>query len=66
MERDGETVESINVPYFELLENELDARVLEQIIATNLGRNAVDDREAFSLVLGSNSCAASQESLAGD
>jgi len=38
----------------------------EQIIATNLGRNAVDDEEAFTLELGPNNCAASQESLAGD
>jgi glyoxylase-like metal-dependent hydrolase (beta-lactamase superfamily II)/rhodanese-related sulfurtransferase len=38
----------------------------EDIIATNLGRNAVDDDEAFTLELGPNNCAASQESLAGD
>ena len=38
----------------------------EDIIATNLGRNAVDDDEAFALELGPNNCAASQESLAGD
>jgi glyoxylase-like metal-dependent hydrolase (beta-lactamase superfamily II) len=38
----------------------------EDIIATNLGRNAVDDEEAFTLELGPNNCAASQESLAGD
>ncbi|WP_144906453.1 MBL fold metallo-hydrolase [Halobellus captivus] len=38
----------------------------EEIIATNLGQNAVDDDEAFSLELGPNNCAASQESLAGD
>jgi glyoxylase-like metal-dependent hydrolase (beta-lactamase superfamily II)/rhodanese-related sulfurtransferase len=38
----------------------------EDIIATNLGRNAVDDDEAFRLELGPNNCAASQESLAGD
>jgi hypothetical protein len=38
----------------------------EQIIATNLGQNAVDDEEAFTLELGPNNCAASQESLAGD
>ena len=38
----------------------------EEIIATNLGQNAVDDAEAFTLELGPNNCAASQESLAGD
>ena len=38
----------------------------EDIIATNLGRNAVDDDEAFALELGPNNCAASRESLAGD
>jgi len=38
----------------------------EDIIAANLGRNAVDDDEAFTLELGPNNCAASQESLAGD
>ncbi|ELZ51537.1 fused rhodanese domain-containing protein/hydrolase [Halorubrum coriense DSM 10284] len=38
----------------------------EEIIATNLGQNAVDDDEAFTLELGPNNCAASQESLAGD
>ncbi len=38
----------------------------EEIIATNLGQNAVDDNEAFALELGPNNCAASQESLAGD
>ena len=38
----------------------------EDIIATNLGQHAVDDDEAFSLELGPNNCAASQESLAGD
>jgi glyoxylase-like metal-dependent hydrolase (beta-lactamase superfamily II) len=38
----------------------------EDIIATNLGQNAVDDAEAFTLELGPNNCAASQESLAGD
>jgi len=38
----------------------------EDIIATNLGQNAVDDEEAFTLELGPNNCAASQESLAGD
>jgi glyoxylase-like metal-dependent hydrolase (beta-lactamase superfamily II) len=36
------------------------------IIATNLGQNTVDDEEAFTLELGPNNCAASQESLAGD
>ncbi|RKS78061.1 glyoxylase-like metal-dependent hydrolase (beta-lactamase superfamily II) [Haloarcula quadrata] len=38
----------------------------ENIIATNLGQNTVDDEEAFTLELGPNNCAASQESLAGD
>jgi len=38
----------------------------EKIIATNLGQKAVDDEEAFTLELGPNNCAASQESLAGD
>ncbi|SFH05893.1 Glyoxylase, beta-lactamase superfamily II [Halopelagius inordinatus] len=38
----------------------------EDIIATNLGQNAVDDDEAFTLELGPNNCAASQDSLAGD
>jgi glyoxylase-like metal-dependent hydrolase (beta-lactamase superfamily II) len=38
----------------------------EDIIAANLGQNAVDDEEAFTLELGPNNCAASRESLAGD
>ncbi len=38
----------------------------EDIIATNLGQNVVDDEEAFTLELGPNNCAASQDSLAGD
>jgi glyoxylase-like metal-dependent hydrolase (beta-lactamase superfamily II)/rhodanese-related sulfurtransferase len=38
----------------------------EDIIATNLGQHAVDDEEAFTLELGPNNCAASQDSLAGD
>ena len=38
----------------------------EDIIATNLGQQAVDDEEAFTLELGPNNCAASQDSLAGD
>jgi glyoxylase-like metal-dependent hydrolase (beta-lactamase superfamily II) len=38
----------------------------EDIIATNLGQNSVDDDEAFTLELGPNNCAASQESLAGN
>ena len=38
----------------------------EDIIATNLGQNSVDDEEAFTLELGPNNCAASQDSLAGD
>ena len=36
------------------------------IIETNLGQQTVDDEEAFSLELGPNNCAASQESMAGD
>ncbi|MDZ7730566.1 MAG: MBL fold metallo-hydrolase [Natrialbaceae archaeon] len=38
----------------------------EEIIATNLGQETVDDEAAFELELGPNNCAASQESLAGD
>ncbi|ERH06804.1 MAG: Zn-dependent hydrolase [Halonotius sp. J07HN4] len=38
----------------------------EDIIATNLGQQTADDEEAFSLELGPNNCAASQESMAGD
>ena len=38
----------------------------EDIIATNLGQNAVDDEEAFTLELGPNNCAASQDALTGD
>ncbi|MFC4249011.1 MBL fold metallo-hydrolase, partial [Natribaculum luteum] len=39
----------------------------ETIIPTNLGQNVVDDDdEAFSLELGPNNCAASQEALTGD
>jgi len=38
----------------------------EDIIATNLGQNWIDDEEAFTLELGPNNCAASQDSLAGD
>ncbi|MEF8852225.1 MAG: MBL fold metallo-hydrolase, partial [Haloarculaceae archaeon] len=37
----------------------------EDIIATNLGQTEVDDEAAFTLELGPNNCAASQESLAG-
>ncbi|MFC7095857.1 MBL fold metallo-hydrolase [Halobaculum marinum] len=36
------------------------------IIATNLGQQTADDDEAFTLELGPNNCAASQESLADD
>jgi glyoxylase-like metal-dependent hydrolase (beta-lactamase superfamily II) len=36
------------------------------IIATNLGQQTADDEEAFTLELGPNNCAASQESLADD
>ncbi len=38
----------------------------EDIIATNLGQRTADDEEAFTLELGPNNCAASQESLADD
>jgi glyoxylase-like metal-dependent hydrolase (beta-lactamase superfamily II) len=38
----------------------------EDIIATNLGQRAVDDEEAFTLELGPNNCAASQDALTSD
>ena len=38
----------------------------EEIIAANLGRNEVDDEEAFTLELGPNNCAASQDALTSD
>jgi len=38
----------------------------EEIIATNLGQNAIDDDEAFTLELGPNNCAASQDALTSD
>jgi glyoxylase-like metal-dependent hydrolase (beta-lactamase superfamily II)/rhodanese-related sulfurtransferase len=38
----------------------------EDIIATNLGQQVVDDDEAFELELGPNNCAASQDALTGD
>jgi hypothetical protein len=38
----------------------------EEIIATNLGQQEADDETAFTLELGPNNCAASQESLADD
>ena len=38
----------------------------EDIIATNLGQNVVDDDEAFTLELGPNNCAASQNALTSD
>ena len=38
----------------------------ERIIATNLGQEAVDDEEAFTLELGPNNCAASQDALTSD
>ena len=38
----------------------------EDIIATNLGENEVDDEEAFELELGPNNCAASQDALTSD
>ncbi len=38
----------------------------EEIIATNLGQNGIDDDKAFTLELGPNNCAASQDGLTGD
>lgn len=38
----------------------------EEIIATNLGKRDTDDEEAFTLELGPNNCAASEDALAGD
>ncbi len=38
----------------------------EAVIAANLGRNPVDDDEAFTLELGPNNCAASQDALTSD
>ncbi|MEF8814272.1 MAG: MBL fold metallo-hydrolase [Halovenus sp.] len=38
----------------------------EEIIATNLGQTDVDDDKAFTLELGPNNCAASQDALTGD
>jgi glyoxylase-like metal-dependent hydrolase (beta-lactamase superfamily II)/rhodanese-related sulfurtransferase len=38
----------------------------EDIIATNLGQRETSEEEAFTLELGPNNCAASQESLTGD
>jgi len=38
----------------------------EDIIATNLGQNDVGDDEAFTLELGPNNCAASQDALTSD
>ncbi|MFC6722492.1 MBL fold metallo-hydrolase [Halobacteriaceae archaeon SHR40] len=38
----------------------------EEIIATNLGQNTVDDEKAFTLELGPNNCAASQDALTSD
>ncbi|GAB7009404.1 MBL fold metallo-hydrolase [Halorubrum trueperi] len=38
----------------------------EDIIATNLGQNPIDDDEAFTLELGPNNCAASQDALTSD
>ncbi|MDG5776534.1 MBL fold metallo-hydrolase [Haloarculaceae archaeon H-GB2-1] len=38
----------------------------EDIIATNLGQRDTDEEEAFTLELGPNNCAASQESMAND
>lgn len=38
----------------------------EEIIATNLGQEQIDDDEAFTLELGPNNCAASQDALTSD
>ncbi len=38
----------------------------EEVIETNLGRNEIDDEEAFTLELGPNNCAASQDALTSD
>jgi len=38
----------------------------EEIIATNLGQQDVDDDRAFELELGPNNCAATQEAMTGD
>ncbi|CAI48581.1 rhodanese domain protein / beta-lactamase domain protein [Natronomonas pharaonis DSM 2160] len=38
----------------------------EDIIETNLGQREIDDEEAFTLELGPNNCAASQDALTGD
>ncbi|WP_254829977.1 MBL fold metallo-hydrolase [Haloglomus salinum] len=38
----------------------------EDIIATNLGQQEADDEEAFTLELGPNNCAASQDALTSD
>ena len=38
----------------------------EEIIATNLGQNEIDDNDAFELELGPNNCAASQDALTGE
>lgn len=38
----------------------------EEIIATNLGQNDIDDEKAFTLELGPNNCAASQDALTSD
>jgi len=36
------------------------------IIGTNLGQQSVDDEEAFTLELGPNNCAASQNAMTSD
>jgi len=70
----GELVEEMNAltmdedEFVDLILSDMPPRPAnyEDIIATNLGQNAVDDEEAFTLELGPNNCAASQDSLAGD
>jgi len=67
--RDGMDALSMDVEDFvELILADMPPRPAnyEEIIATNLGQNRIDDEEAFSLELGPNNCAASQDSLAGD
>ena len=66
-----ETMDALTMdeePFVDLVLSDMPPRPgnYEEIIATNLGLESVDDDEAFELELGPNNCAASQESLAGD
>jgi hypothetical protein len=77
---DGENVSTANVPYFEFLRNdEFDEDLVadlpddrevtvlcRKVVATNLGHQQPSDRKAFSLELGPNNCAASQDAPTGD